>query len=82
MTITQIFMLLIVIIIAVLDIYLIKKKGKQATFSAYIIRYVQYNKLAFFTTLFVGIVMGHLFWNMNTEDIYDVDCKPKEELEK
>lgn len=76
MTLTTLFMILIVLIIAVMDIYLIKKKGKPYSFSAYIIRYVNYNRLAFFTTLGVGIVMGHVFWSMKTEDIYkNVECK-------
>jgi hypothetical protein len=75
MTITQIFMVLIVVIIFIMDVYLIRKHGKPASFSAYIIRYVNYNRLAFFTTLLVGFVLGHILWSMPTESVYNnIEC--------
>jgi len=87
MDLTSIFMGVIVLVIAVLDIYLIQKKGKKYSFSAYIIKYIDYNRLAFFVTLGVGVVMGHIFWSMNTFDWADRDyliekCKPYIEVSK
>lgn len=68
MSITAISMGVIVLVIAVIDVFLIKKKGKQSSISAYIIRYYNFNRLAFLTTIGVGITLGHLFWSMRQSD--------------
>jgi hypothetical protein len=68
---TVVFMGVVVIVVAALDIYLIRKKGKSKSFSAYIIKYIDYNRLAFFATILIGVVVGHVFWSMNTFDWAD-----------
>jgi hypothetical protein len=53
--------------IALFDVYIIYKNGKQESISAHIIRgSKQYPLLV----LIFGVVLGHLFWSMKTEDIY------------
>lgn len=73
MSITAFFIIATVIIWAVFDVYIIVKKGKQESISAYIIRGSYKYPLV---VLCFGILLGHLFWSMRTEDIYyDVECK-------
>lgn len=65
---TLVFVLLIVFIIAVFDIYVILKKGKYHSISAFIIRSSrQYPSIPFL----IGFVCGHLFWSMDTSDWKD-----------
>lgn len=67
MNITIIFIISTVLAIAVFDFWVIIKKGKQESVSAHIIRgSKQYPLLV----LLFGIVLGHLFWSMRTEDIF------------
>lgn len=75
MTISQIFLVVLVVIVAVFDVWIIKKKGKTASLSAEIIRI---SKAMPLVTLLFGILLGHLFWSMRTDDIYaDIECTKK-----
>jgi hypothetical protein len=66
-------MILLAMLIAAFDVYIIAKKGKQESISAYIIRGSHKYPLL---VLLLGIVLGHLFWSMKTEDIYyNVKCE-------
>lgn len=57
------------VIILIADVYLIKKKGKQASISAYVIRgSKKYPMLVFAFGFILGIFGGHLFWSMDTFD--------------
>lgn len=49
------------------DVWIISKKGKPESLSAHIIRMSRQMPLL---TLLFGILLGHLFWSMRTEDIY------------
>lgn len=60
-------MIAMVILIAIFDIWVIAKKGKKESISAHIIRGSKKYPLL---VLLAGIVLGHLFWNMQTDDIY------------
>jgi len=73
MNLTVIFILSATVIIAAFDVFIIAKKGKQESISAHIIRgSKQYPLLV----LLFGILLGHLFWSMRTEDIYyNTECK-------
>jgi len=58
------------------DIYIISKRGKQESISAYVIRGSFKYPLA---VLVFGILLGHLFWSMKTEDIYyNTECTIKD----
>lgn len=59
----------LILAIVVFDVFIIKKKGKQASISAYIIRGSKKYPAFFipFSALF-GFVCGHLFWSMDTFD--------------
>lgn len=70
---TSIFMIsffaVLVLGIVIFDVYIIKKKGKPASISAYIIRgSKEYPLLVLLFGLALGIVFGHLFWSMRTQD--------------
>jgi predicted permease len=67
MNLTVLFMIVIASIIAIFDVYIILKKGKQESISAHIIRGSKNFPLL---VLLFGILLGHLFWSMKTEDIY------------
>ncbi len=67
MSATALFMTVLLVVIVVFDIFIIAKKGKQESISAYIIRGSYKYPLA---VLLFGILLGHLFWSMKTEDIY------------
>lgn len=77
MTITSIVLISAAVFLALFDVYIIAKKGKQESISAYIIRGSKKYPLM---VLLFGILLGHLFWSMNTEDIYyNTECITKEE---
>lgn len=62
---TVIFIAVIVLAIAIFDFWVIAKKGKQESISAYIIRWSkQYPSIPFL----LGFVCGHLFWSMSDKD--------------
>tara|TARA_R110002167_G_scaffold198805_3_gene401926 strand:- start:4322 stop:4567 length:246 start_codon:yes stop_codon:yes gene_type:complete len=74
MTVTAIFMLIAVLSIAIFDVFIIAKKGKYESISAYIIRGSKKYPLV---VLLSGVLLGHLFWSMDS-----FDHLPKEELIK
>ena len=68
MNLTVIFMIATVLIIAIFDIWVIFAKGKRESISAWIIRESKNYPLL---VLLLGVVLGHLFWSMNTFDWAD-----------
>jgi hypothetical protein len=73
MSLTLIFIFSLLFLIIVFDIFIILKKGKQSSISAYIIRY---SKLFPSIPFILGFVCGHLFWSMSEESVYDnVKCE-------
>ena len=67
------------VILIVFDIYIIKKKGKQESISAYVIRWWYGNKKTILIAFLSGVLFGHLFWSMKTSDVYkDIECKKVE----
>lgn len=68
MSLTLIFIISAIVIIAVYDVWVIESKGKYESISAYIIRMSRQMPLV---VLLTGIVLGHLFWSMNTFDWAD-----------
>ena len=75
MSLSLIFIIVLVIVVAIFDAWIIAKKGKPASLSAEVIRI---SKAMPLVTLLFGILLGHLFWSMRTDDIYaDVECKTK-----
>lgn len=73
MNLTLLFIGLVVAAVACFDVFIIAKKGKQESISAHIIR--ASHKYPLFVLL-LGIVLGHLFWSMKTEDIYyNIKCQ-------
>ena len=78
MDITSMVIVLTVVVLALFDVYIIAKKGKQESISAHIIRGSKQYPLV---VLMFGILLGHLFWSMKTEDIYyNTECKKIEVL--
>lgn len=62
---TPIFVILLVMAIAIFDVYIINTQGKYESISAYIIRWShEYPSIPFL----IGFVCGHLFWSMRTTD--------------
>jgi predicted permease len=75
MNLTVLFIVVGVACIAIFDVYIIRKKGKQESISAHIIRGSKKYPLL---VLITGIVLGHLFWSMPTEDVqYNTECVEK-----
>jgi len=72
MTLTAIFITVIVVAIAIFDVYIIAKEGKYESISAYIIRGSKKYPLI---TLIAGMFLGHLYFSMDT-----FDHMPKEQL--
>lgn len=73
MNLTILILIISALFLIVFDVYIIAKKGKHESISAYIIRGSKKYPLM---VLLFGVVLGHLFWSMKTEDIYkDVECK-------
>lgn len=67
MSITLAFIFFMVVAIAVFDVWVIAKKGTQASISAYIIR--ASHKHPSIPFIF-GFIAGHLFWRMSDESVY------------
>jgi len=64
---TEIFVFSIIVIIIVFDVYVINKKGRYHSVSAFLIRAAyKYPMIPFL----MGYVMGHLFWVMDYKDIW------------
>ena len=74
MSLTLIFIISIILIITFYDVWVIFKKVKFESISAYIIRYSKQMPLV---VLLFGIVLGHLFWSMDS-----FDYLPREEIVK
>ena len=70
MNLTILFIVTLIIIIAVYDVWVIWKHGKFESVSAHIIRFSR--KMPLVVLLF-GIVLGHLFWSMDTFDSMEHD---------
>ena len=69
---TELFIYITVASIAIFDVYIIAKKGKYESISAHIIRGSKKYPLL---VLILGVVLGHLFWSMDS-----FDYLPKEEI--
>lgn len=54
-----------VFLLALIDVWLIMKKGKYSSISAHIIRGSKQYPLV---VLIFGVLLGHLFWSMDTFD--------------
>jgi hypothetical protein len=67
MNITLIVLVVVTLFLVIFDVYIIAKKGKQESISAHIIRGSRNYPLL---VLAFGVLLGHLFWSMKTEDIY------------
>lgn len=67
MNLTVIFLIVIAAAMILFDVFIIWKKGKAESISAHIIRGSKQYPLI---VLLFGIILGHLFWSMKTEDIY------------
>lgn len=72
MNLTVAFIIFLVVIIAIFDVYIIARKGKFESISAHILRG---SKAMPLLVLALGVVLGHLFWSMDS-----FDYLPKEEL--
>ena len=68
MSLSLIFLISLAVTVAIFDVWIIAKKGKPASLSAEVIRLSK--KMPLVTLLF-GILLGHLFWSMRTDDIYE-----------
>jgi hypothetical protein len=72
MNLTIIFIISAAVIAGLFDIWVIAKKGKYESISAHVIRGSKKYPLV---VLLFGVLLGHLFWSMDT-----FDRMPKEEL--
>ena len=63
---TVIFIVLVILAIAIWDVYIILDAGKEASISATIIRWS--HEYPSFTFL-MGFTFGHLFWRMKDKDV-------------
>ena len=70
MSTTMIFIVAVLAAGVLFDVWVIWKKGKQSSISAYIIRIFRKYPMV---TLGTGIVIGHLAWSMS-----DFDWMPRE----
>lgn len=79
MNLTILVLLSTFIFLLVFDVYIIMKKGKHESISAHVIRFYYENKKAFLIGIISGFILGHLFWSMKTEDVYNnTECITKE----
>lgn len=76
MNLTILVITLVAIFLIAFDVYIIAKKGKQESISAHVIRGSKNYPLV---VLLFGVLLGHLFWSMKTEDIYyNTECITKD----
>jgi hypothetical protein len=76
MSVTLWVLLFTAIFLIVFDVYIIIKKGKQESISAYIIRWWYKNKKTIVLAWLLGLLCGHLGWSMKTSDVYyNVKCE-------
>lgn len=67
MNLTMAFIVFLVVIIAVFDVYIIAKKGKEESISAHLIRAShKFPSIPFL----IGFVCGHLFWRMSDLSVF------------
>tara|TARA_Y100000310_G_scaffold243676_1_gene248247 strand:- start:19658 stop:19903 length:246 start_codon:yes stop_codon:yes gene_type:complete len=67
---------LFILFIFIWDIYLIRSQGKKASISANVIRIShKYPSIVFVFAFSLGFVMGHLFWNMDDSEIFNIKCE-------
>jgi len=71
MNITVLFIIVTALAMIIFDVFIIAKKGKHESISAHIIRGSHKYPLM---VLLLGIVLGHLFWSMRTDD-YEFNTK-------
>jgi len=70
---TIVFLIIVAATMIAFDIFIIAKEGKRESISAHVIRGSKKYPLV---VLLFGILLGHLFWNMSTEDIsYNTKCE-------
>lgn len=74
MSITAIFVGSFVAIAIIYDVFIIIKKGKEQSISAFMIRLAYKHPIIPFA---MGVLMGHLFWAMNPNDVGMYDCEEK-----
>lgn len=67
MNLTVIFIISLVVIVAIFDVYIINKKGKSESISAHLIR-ASHNHPSI--PFLIGFVAGHLFWRMSDASVY------------
>jgi len=67
MNLTIAFIIILVVLIAVFDVYIIAKKGTQESISAHIIRLSHKHPSIPFL---IGFVAGHLWWRMSDVAVY------------
>lgn len=67
MNLTIAFILFLVVIITVFDVYIIAKKGTKESISAHLIRLSHKHPSIPFL---IGFVAGHLFWRMSDISVY------------
>lgn len=78
---TEWFLAFLGIVILIFDIYVIAKKGKHESISAYVIRWFYKDKKTIIIAFGLGLVCGHLFWSMKTTDVYnDLKCENLKEV--
>lgn len=64
---TLAFLIIAILAVVVFDVFIIIKKGKYYSISAFIIRTShKYPSVPFL----LGFVCGHLFWSMDTSEIW------------
>lgn len=72
---------ILVVVVAVYDIYIIAKKGKYYSVSAWMIRNAKkFPSIPFGLGLGIGMLAAHLFWNMAASDIYLPDSPEMKEI--
>jgi hypothetical protein len=70
MSLTLIVLVSTAIFLIIFDVYIIMKKGKSESISAYVIRWWYGNKVTILIAFLLGLITGHLFWSMKTSDVY------------
>lgn len=74
MNLTVVFIIALVLVVTIYDVWIIKKAGKYESISAHIIRMSKESRML---PLAVGVLIGHLWWSMDS-----FDYLPKEEIIK
>lgn len=81
MELQPLFLIIIVVAVAIFDVWIIKSKGKKASISAWSIRLAyKYPSAVFIIAFGLGYVMGHITWRMRTLDVYECESKEVQEI--